>query len=145
MLLAYYSPLNPIPSGISDYSEELLTYLAAYAEIELIVDGYTPTNPALQVFPQRSLKEFYARASDYDVILYHMGNSPAMRRFMKRFCAIPVSSFCTKSSCTTSAPGKRLTAAMRRLILPRCMLPMAMPLPRKHHKCPLPSIALTIP
>ena len=27
MRLAYFSPLNPQPSGISDYSEELLPYL----------------------------------------------------------------------------------------------------------------------
>lgn len=77
MVIAYFSPLNPAPSGISDYSEELLPYLARYAEIELVVDGYTPTNPALNDFPRFTRNEFYARAAKYDVILYHMGNSPA--------------------------------------------------------------------
>ena len=79
MRLAFFSPLNPAPSGISDYSEELLPYLAQYAEMDLIVDSSYGelTNPALKKFPQRSLNEFQARASQYDAILYHMGNSPA--------------------------------------------------------------------
>lgn len=77
MLLAYFSPLNPAPSGISDYSEELLPHLARYAEIELIVDGHAPAHPTLAHFPRRTLSEFRARAANYDAILYHMGNSPA--------------------------------------------------------------------
>lgn len=83
MLVAYFSPLNPVPSGISDYSEELLPHLAQYADIELIVDGYElgtvsePSNPALKIFPQRALAEFCVRAPQYDIFLYHMGNSPA--------------------------------------------------------------------
>ena len=83
MLVAFFSPLNPAPTGISDYSEELLPpladCLAPYAEIELVVDASYGelTNRALKHFPQRSLNEFHARASRYDVILYHMGNSPA--------------------------------------------------------------------
>ena len=47
MRVAYFSPLNPQPSGISDYSEELLPHLAAGAEIELFVDGFAPSNAAL--------------------------------------------------------------------------------------------------
>lgn len=77
MRVAFFSPLNPLPSGISDYSEELLPYLARHVEIELIVEGYVPTNAALGIFPRRTLDEFRARAASYDVILYQMGNSPA--------------------------------------------------------------------
>ena len=76
MRLAYFSPFNPTPTGISDYSEDT-RHLAPKAEIELIVDGAPPTNPALAAFPWRTLAEFQARAAKYDVILYHMGNSPA--------------------------------------------------------------------
>ncbi|MGB8644559.1 MAG: glycosyltransferase family 4 protein [Anaerolineae bacterium] len=43
MRIAFYSPLNPVPSGISDYSEELLPLLAREFEIELIVDESRPT------------------------------------------------------------------------------------------------------
>lgn len=79
--LAYCSPLNPAPSGISDYSEELLPFLAQYAEVTVFVDdGLRPTNPALlaacDVQPLRRLPRFQRRAA-FDSVLYHMGNSPA--------------------------------------------------------------------
>jgi glycosyltransferase involved in cell wall biosynthesis len=89
--IAYLSPLNPAPSGISDYSEELLPYLARYGEITLYVDeGLKPSNPDLarhlDVRPIRKLERDHRRRP-YDAILYHMGNSPvhagiwrAMRR-----------------------------------------------------------------
>ena len=47
MKLAYFSPLGPQRSGISDYSEELLPHLAAGAEITLFVDGFHPLNREL--------------------------------------------------------------------------------------------------
>lgn len=79
--IAYCSPVNPAPSGISDYSEELLPYLAQYAEITLFVeDGLRPTNPQLErhftVLPIRKLERL-ARRGVFDAIVYHMGNSPA--------------------------------------------------------------------
>jgi glycosyltransferase involved in cell wall biosynthesis len=77
MRLAYYSPLNPAPSGISDYSEELLPWLAREFDITLIVDGVRPTNPALSSFRILSLADLKAHAREFDLTLYHMGNSPA--------------------------------------------------------------------
>ncbi|MBX0328112.1 glycosyltransferase, partial [Oscillochloris sp. ZM17-4] len=79
--IAYCSPVNPAPSGISDYSEELLPYLGQYAEITLFVeDGLRPTNPDLaahlEVLPLRRLPRELRRRR-YDGIVYHMGNSPA--------------------------------------------------------------------
>jgi len=78
MRLAYFSPLNPQPSGISDYSEELLPYLAAQAEITLFVDGFEPSNRAIR---DRFTYHDYHRdpsllktLDDYDAIVYHMGN-----------------------------------------------------------------------
>lgn len=78
--IAYLSPLNPAPSGISDYSEELLPYLAQYAEITLYVDErQRPSNPNLAqhlaVRPAGKL-ERDQRRRPYDALLYHMGNSP---------------------------------------------------------------------
>jgi glycosyltransferase involved in cell wall biosynthesis len=76
--LAYFSPLNPIQSGISDYSEELLPFLARYADIDLYVDNYTPSNTALTgqfgVYPAA---KFNRQAGRYDTYLFHMGNSAA--------------------------------------------------------------------
>ncbi len=79
--IAYCSPVNPAPSGIADYSEELLPYLGQYAEITLFVeDGLRPTNPHLRahlpVLPLRKLERM-ARRGAFDAIVYHMGNSPA--------------------------------------------------------------------
>ena len=48
MRLAYFSPLNPLQSGISDYSEELLPALAERADIDLFVDGFEPVNRAIR-------------------------------------------------------------------------------------------------
>jgi glycosyltransferase involved in cell wall biosynthesis/SAM-dependent methyltransferase len=78
MRLAYFSPLNPQPSGISDYSEELLPYLAAEAEITLFVDGFEPSNDAIR---SQFTRQDYGRdasilktLNDYDSIVYHVGN-----------------------------------------------------------------------
>jgi glycosyltransferase involved in cell wall biosynthesis/SAM-dependent methyltransferase len=78
MLLAYFSPLNPQPSGISDYSEELLPYLAAGAEITLFVDGFEPSNPEIRErfkwYDYRRDPSVLKTLGDYDAIVYHMGN-----------------------------------------------------------------------
>ena len=78
MKLAYFSPLNPQPSGISDYSEELLPYLAADAEITLFVDGFEPSNPEIRAqFTYRDYRHkpgFLQTLGDYDAVVYHMGN-----------------------------------------------------------------------
>lgn len=79
--IAWCSPVNPAPTGISDYSEELLPYLGQYAEVTLYVDDHLrPTNPNLakhlQVVPLRRLEHMHRR-TPYDAIVYHMGNSPA--------------------------------------------------------------------
>src|SRR4051794_15862936 len=78
MKLAYFSPLSPKRSGISDYSEELLPYLAAGAGITLFVDGFQPTNndviSRFEVCDYRQQPESLQRLSSFDAILYHMGN-----------------------------------------------------------------------
>lgn len=95
--IAYLSPLNPAPSGISDYSEELLPYLAQYAEITLYVsDELRPNNPALtrhlELRPISRL-ERDQRRQRYDAIVYHMGNSPvhaAIWQIMQRIPGVVV-------------------------------------------------------
>jgi SAM-dependent methyltransferase/glycosyltransferase involved in cell wall biosynthesis len=78
MHLAYFSPLNPQPSGISDYSEELLPYLAAGAEITLFVDGFVPANPEIRArftyYDYRHSPSVLKTLREYDAIVYHMGN-----------------------------------------------------------------------
>src|SRR6185295_15159226 len=78
MKLAYFSPLTPQRSGISDYSEELLPYLAEGAEITLFVDGFQPANRELtsrfEALDYRRKLSDLNRLSEFDAVLYHMGN-----------------------------------------------------------------------
>jgi glycosyltransferase involved in cell wall biosynthesis len=85
MKIAFFSPLNPIQSGISDYSEELLSAMVGARvdgrapDIDLFIDkGYRPANrdltSRLDVLPGRA---FGRVAGSYDAAVYQMGNSPA--------------------------------------------------------------------
>ena len=77
MKIAYFSPLSPIKSGISKYSEiNLLPYLKEYCEIDVFIDkGYKPENDYIKKkFTINSFEKFHSES--YDLILYHMGNNP---------------------------------------------------------------------
>lgn len=79
MRIAYFSPLRPVASGISDYSEELLPQLARHVDIDLFVDGYEPENPYIrECFPVYNASEFEKRHRErpYQALLYQMGNHP---------------------------------------------------------------------
>jgi glycosyltransferase involved in cell wall biosynthesis/SAM-dependent methyltransferase len=79
MRLAYFSPLNPRRSGISDYSEALLPHLGRLAEVEVFLEDYRPENHEIEkLFPVRDWHEFEAEhaAGRFDAVLYHMGNNP---------------------------------------------------------------------
>lgn len=79
--IAYCSPVNPVASGISDYSEELLPYLGQYVEPVVFVErAVAPTNAQLRrQLEIRTLDELPAlhRKRPFDAIVYQMGNSPA--------------------------------------------------------------------
>jgi glycosyltransferase involved in cell wall biosynthesis len=78
MKIAYWSPLSPMGTGVSDYSEELLPYLAKSAEIDLFVDDYEPTNKAItERFRWFRAREYEDVSQDraYDLNLYQIGNS----------------------------------------------------------------------
>lgn len=91
MHIAFFSPLRPIASGISDYSEELLPYLAQGADITVFVDGYVPANPEIRrQFIVYDVRDFEAlqQEAPFDLCLYHMGNGrchahmlPLLRRY----------------------------------------------------------------
>ena len=80
--VACFTPLAPIASGISYYSEELLPVLARAVSLDVFVDGYVPTEGAMLRAAGIRLRagRTFARASartPYDAIIYQMGNSPA--------------------------------------------------------------------
>ena len=91
--VAYCSPVNPVESGISDYSEELLPYLGQYIDITVFVDNdVQPTNrsmlQALRVEKIGNLANLHAQ-QPFDAILYHMGNSPAHSSFLTALQRLP--------------------------------------------------------
>lgn len=87
--LAYISPLPPEPSGISDYSAELLPALADYYVIDVIVQQPTVGDAWIKAnLPVRSVAWFEENAHRFDRVLYHFGNSPFhlhMFELLKRF------------------------------------------------------------
>src|SRR5437870_341963 len=78
MKLAYFSPLGPQRSGIADYSEELLPYLATGAYITLFVDGFRPNNQELtsrfEVCDYRRQRSALKQLDQFGAIVYQMGN-----------------------------------------------------------------------
>jgi glycosyltransferase involved in cell wall biosynthesis len=74
--LAFLSPLPSAPSGISDYSAELLPELARHYRIEVIVTQETVSDPwVVGNCPIRDLAWFKIHAHEFDRIIYHFGNS----------------------------------------------------------------------
>lgn len=74
--LAFVSPLPPEPSGISDYSAELLPELARHYRIEVVINQDVVTDPGvLANYPIRELAWFRENGHKFDRILYHFGNS----------------------------------------------------------------------
>lgn len=77
--LALFTPLSPVPTGISAYMEELLPALGDLAQIDIFIDDYSPSNRAIterfNVFNFRSYVE-HDRREQYDLTLYQMGNNP---------------------------------------------------------------------
>jgi glycosyltransferase involved in cell wall biosynthesis len=76
--IAYFSPLPPMRSGISDYSRELVPYLARHFEIDIFVDDYEVSDRLLK-FNYRVFHcgeyEKLAWKRGYIFPLYHFGNS----------------------------------------------------------------------
>ncbi|MFH5181199.1 glycosyltransferase family 4 protein [Paenibacillus sp. TAB 01] len=77
--IAFFSPLNPIRSGISDYSEDLLPYLKDYFDIDVYVsNGFEIENAHIRTnFTIRTYNEFARlfNQKEYKAIIYHMGNN----------------------------------------------------------------------
>ncbi|MBD3313416.1 glycosyltransferase [Candidatus Woesearchaeota archaeon] len=70
MKISYFSPFNPIRSGISDYSEELLPHLRKHMGIKIFTDHeYVPEN----IQDYKSYLDFSGNA-DYDANLFQIGN-----------------------------------------------------------------------
>lgn len=72
--LAWFSPLPPVRSGISNYSAALIPELARHFDIDVVAD------PATTPLPEGataliSIEEFDRQAQDYSHLLFQVGNS----------------------------------------------------------------------
>ena len=74
--VAYFTPLQPVESGISQYSEDLIPWLATALDLTVVVDNYMPTLAAA-LAPARIIPARRFNRSAYDAVVLHMGNSPA--------------------------------------------------------------------
>lgn len=78
MKIAYFSPLNPLKSGISDFSEELLPYLKQLIDIDIFVSGYKPQSKFIcNNFNILDTKEYDNEnvRKQYDTAIFHIGNN----------------------------------------------------------------------
>ena len=80
MRIAFFTPLSPKRSGISDYSEALLPHLAERAgRIDVFVEDYPPdvrySQDNLRIRPWQEFEPEGCKES-YDVLLYQIGNNP---------------------------------------------------------------------
>jgi glycosyltransferase involved in cell wall biosynthesis len=75
--IAFVTPLNPIPNGLSDYSELLLPALAEHADITIYSECGTPENQAIaDRFEVRPVRQLLRHHAEHDLRLYQIGNSP---------------------------------------------------------------------
>jgi len=83
MRLAFFSPFNPLKTGVADYSEELLPSLAEHSDVDLVVDRYALSNPAIRDrFRVLTPAQFIAHADRYDMAVYQLANSVDQHGYM---------------------------------------------------------------
>lgn len=88
--LAYVSPLPPERTGIADYSAELLSELARYYDIDVIVAQEAITDPWIKEnCSVRTALWFSSHGHLYDRVLYHFGNSPYHQHMFDLLRRIP--------------------------------------------------------
>lgn len=76
--IAFFTPLPPVKSGISDFSNDLIRVLSNYLKIDVYIDdGYDPTtnfNKNVKIFNHSCFLENY-KTNLYNQVIYQVGNS----------------------------------------------------------------------
>ena len=92
--IAFFTPLPPIQSGISDYSVDILNEISKYFDIDVFIDdGYMEEcklNDNINVFNHNL---FEKKVKNYDNIVYQVGNSEYhiyMWEYIKKYRGIVV-------------------------------------------------------
>ena len=93
--VAWVSPVPPAPSGIADYSAELLALLAESFDISLVVSPGATVAASLSRFPvlrpDQAIQEHEQRP--FDLFVYHVGNHERhvyMLDLMRRYSGLTV-------------------------------------------------------
>ncbi|MFN8596716.1 MAG: glycosyltransferase family 4 protein [Anaerolineae bacterium] len=74
--IAFVTPLNPVPNGLSDYSELLLPALAERVDITVYSDCGAPANSSIaRQFDVRPVRHLLRHHAEHDLRLYQIGNS----------------------------------------------------------------------
>jgi len=84
--VSVWSPFNPKLSGISDYSESLVSALRRYAHVDCFVEAYQPTNrPLADTIPFYDARAYPQLNAwrPYDANLYQIGNN-VLHRYIYR-------------------------------------------------------------
>ncbi|OIQ07952.1 D-inositol-3-phosphate glycosyltransferase [Moorella thermoacetica] len=97
MKIAWFSPLPPLKSGISEYSELILYHLKNYADVDLWVDGFSP-HPHIcrdfRVINYAQERKVLPLLKTYDAIVYNMGNNAefhsGMYEVLKEYAGIVI-------------------------------------------------------
>lgn len=88
--LACISPLPPEQSGISDYTAQLLKVLSHHYDIDVIVQQTTVSDDWVVAHcPVRTVDWFEQHHSQFDRVLYHLGNSHFHAHMLELMARIP--------------------------------------------------------
>lgn len=85
--LLYVSPMGPVRSGISDYSEILVAALKKKFDITIYIDNYEMNNSNLAT-QCKVVKHGCDQIdfSSYDYIIYNIGNNPYFHEYIYETC-----------------------------------------------------------
>lgn len=93
-VIAFFTPLPPVQSGISDYSVDIIGALSKYYRIDIYIDkGYTPSVKFSDGVTVHPYKNFAQNASTYHEIIYQVGNSTYhlyMYEFIQKYPGVVV-------------------------------------------------------
>ena len=85
--MLYASPLQPMRSGISDYSEVLITALSKQFELTLLTDDYELNSGYLKNnFPVLKYGKHQVDFENFDYLVYNKGNNPEYHDFIYEVC-----------------------------------------------------------
>lgn len=77
MRIGYCSPFNPMKSGVSDFSEELVAALKEYVEVVIFSPVELERKDISEAFETHMLSDLHDESlrNSLDVIVYHLGNN----------------------------------------------------------------------